>query len=45
MPTLVVLPRITLDSEAMLGAALAAGWDALRLTSWRAPAGLSQRGA
>jgi hypothetical protein len=27
----------------MLAAALAAGWDAVRLTSWRVPASLSQR--
>jgi hypothetical protein len=27
----------------MLAAALAVGWDAVRLTNWRVPAGLSQR--
>jgi hypothetical protein len=43
MPTLVVPPRITPDTDAMLAAALAAGWDAERLASWRVPAGLSQR--
>ena len=43
MPTLVVPPRVTPDTEAMLAAARAAGWDAVCLTSWRVPAGLSQR--
>ena len=42
MPTLVVPPRITPDTDAMLAAALAAGWDAERLVSWRVTAGLSQ---
>jgi hypothetical protein len=43
MPTLIVPPRLTPDTDAMSTAALAAGWDAVRLTSWRIPSGLSQR--
>ena len=43
MPTLVLPPRITPDTDAMLAAAKAAGWEALRLDSWRVPAGLKGR--
>ena len=43
MPTLILPPRITPDTDAMLAAAQAAGWEALRLDSWRVPAGLNGR--
>lgn len=43
MPTLVLPPRITPDTHAMLAAARTAGWDALRLDSWRVPTGLNGR--
>jgi hypothetical protein len=43
MPTLILPPRITPDTDAMLEAAQAAGWEALRLDSWRIPAGLNGR--
>jgi hypothetical protein len=45
MPMLVLTPRITLDTEALLVAARAAGWETQRLATWRVPAELSQRGA
>jgi hypothetical protein len=41
MPTLVLSPRITPDTDAMLEAAQAAGWEAGRLDNWRVPAGLN----
>jgi hypothetical protein len=37
MPTLVLPLRITPDTDAMLAAAKAARWEALRLNSWRVP--------
>lgn len=40
MPTLVLPPRFTPDSDAVRAAALRAGWRIERLASWRAPAGL-----
>jgi len=43
MLLLVLPPRITPDTDAMLAAARTAGWGSLRLDSWRVPAGLSQR--
>lgn len=41
MPTLIVPPRQTPDTEAMLQAARRAGWAARRLADWRAPLGLA----
>ena len=43
MPTLVLPPRITPDTEAMFAAAQAAGWEVLRLDGWRVPARLKGR--
>jgi len=43
MPTLVLPPRITPDTDAMLAAAQVLQWQALRLSSWRIPAGLNVR--
>jgi ATP-grasp domain, R2K clade family 2 len=43
MPLLILPPRITPDTNAMLDAAQAVGWDALRLDSWRIPPGLNER--
>jgi hypothetical protein len=43
MPTLILPPRITPDTDAMLAAAQVAGWEALRLDGWRVPAGLNGR--
>jgi hypothetical protein len=43
MPILILPPRITRDTNAMLAAAQAAEWEALRLDSWRVPAGLNGR--
>jgi hypothetical protein len=42
MPTLILPPRITPDTDAMLEAAQAAGWEAQRLDSWRVPADLDR---
>jgi hypothetical protein len=42
MPTRILPPRITPDTDAILEAAQAAGWVALRLDSWRVPAGLDR---
>jgi hypothetical protein len=43
MPTFILPPRITPDTDAMLAAAQAAGWEVLRLASWRVPIGLNGR--
>src|SRR5882724_8425101 len=43
MPTLVLPPRITPDTDAMREAAQAAAWEVLRLDSWRVPAGVNVR--
>ena len=43
MPTLVLSHRYSPDSNALFGAALAAGWDVERLRAFRAPEGLSSR--
>jgi len=45
MPMLVVTPRVTPDTEAILAAARAVGWETQRLATWRVPAELSQRDA
>lgn len=37
MPTLVLPPRYSEDSNALWRAAIALGWDIERMTSWRAP--------
>lgn len=37
MPTLLLTPRYTADSRALRGAAVAAGWDCVRLARWRVP--------
>ncbi|MGV9677346.1 ATP-grasp domain-containing protein [Nocardia sp. NPDC003482] len=37
MPTLILSPRYSDDSRRMRTAAITAGWDVLRLTSWRIP--------
>jgi hypothetical protein len=36
-PTLLLSPRYTEDSRALRAAAVAAGWDCIRLASWRVP--------
>ena len=41
MTTLILPPRITPDTDAILEAAQA-GWEALRLDSWRVPTGLDR---
>jgi hypothetical protein len=41
MPTLIVPPRQTPNTETMLQAAHAAGWSTQRLASWRVPPGLA----
>jgi hypothetical protein len=38
MPTLLLTPRYTPDSRALMHAAVAAGWDCVRLHDWRIPA-------
>lgn len=43
MPILILPPRMTPDTEAVFVAAQAAGWEALRLDSWRVSAGLNGR--
>ncbi len=43
MPTLVLPPRATPDSEVIGGAARRAGWEVERLTTWRPPAWLAGR--
>jgi hypothetical protein len=43
MPTLVLSHRYSPDSNALFGAALAAGWDVERLHSFRCPEGLAAR--
>ncbi len=42
MKTLILSPRYTSDSVALRAAALASGWDAERLVSWRPPAHLRE---
>src|SRR5215472_11012399 len=37
MPTLLLTPRYTPDSRALMYAATAAGWDCVRLHDWRIP--------
>jgi hypothetical protein len=39
MPTLVLPPRYTPDSNALWKAAIDAGWETERLQGWRIPAG------
>jgi len=43
VPTLVLPPRFTDDSNALWRAALDAGWDIERLSGWRASEGLARR--
>jgi hypothetical protein len=43
VPTLVLPPRYTSDSNAIRAATLPAGWAVERLASWRVPAGLRDR--
>src|SRR5690349_7709516 len=43
MTTLVLSHRYSPDSNALFGAALAAGWDVERLHSFRCPEGLAAR--
>jgi hypothetical protein len=43
MPTLILPPRITPDTDAILEAAQVAGWEALRPDSWRIPDRLKGR--
>jgi hypothetical protein len=43
MPTLILPPWITPDTDAIFAAAQAAGWKALRLNRWRSAAGLNGR--
>ncbi len=43
MPTLVLSHRYSPDSNALFGAALAAGWDVERLHAFHAPPGLAER--
>ena len=43
MPTLVLSHRYSPDSNALFGAALAAGWDVERLHAFHAPPGLARR--
>jgi hypothetical protein len=40
LPTLILTPRMTQDTLALEQAALAAGWDVVRLSGWRVPASL-----
>jgi hypothetical protein len=37
MPTLLLTPRYSEDSRALRAAAVAAGWDCVRLATWRVP--------
>jgi hypothetical protein len=37
MPTLLLTPRYSEDSRALRAAAVAAGWDCVRLANWRVP--------
>ncbi|HTE52146.1 MAG TPA: ATP-grasp domain-containing protein [Kofleriaceae bacterium] len=41
MPTLLLAPRYTEDSNALWRAAIADGWDVRRPAGWRAPAGIT----
>ena len=41
MPTLLLSPRYTPDSIALWKAAIAAGWEVTRLSSWRPPEGFT----
>jgi hypothetical protein len=43
MPTLILPPPITPDTDALCEAAQADRWATLRLESWRVPAGLNGR--
>ena len=43
MPTLILTPRFTDDSQALWRAAIAKGWNVERLSSWRIPAELRSR--